>query len=817
MLHFILPIVLLVSSLANADPLRVRFNPTVTQVKFEPDWANWTFVNGASSYTTTMNGVTATVSSSTTFTGGYWAIVYRKFEAYLGERVAAEGISTGDKSGVPISLSLEGLSVGEHTLLSYHNSWDDIVETTPIDVSVNGEVVLSNVTQTIRQDNVWTSGSSYFKFNVSDPTETITIIYTPQSGTAATDKRLFLNGIEIDTGNMKEQASFPYPERQNKYIDADDGNIIMTWKPPTSGSSSAFSYTLYIGESPTTLNQVYSGAERTFNLNNVSSLKTYYWRVDVTAGETRETTTGMVWVFRSRVLAFPGAEGYGKWARGGRGGAVVKVTSLADSGVGSLRWALTQNPGPKTVIFDIGGVITLNSRIQLTEWDREITIAGQTAPGKGIAVTGWPIGISSSADIVFQHMRVRPGKVSGQTVDGMGLRGGNNCIMDRCSMGWGIDESFSSRDSFNITFQRSFISEPLNVAGHANYPPGTEHGFAASIGGDIGSFHHNLLAHAEGRSWSLAGGVDANAYFQGRLDIRNNVVYNFGDRTTDGGAHQVNFINNYYKPGPSSTRHYTMMAQYEDSLPGTQTYHCEGNMMFGLYNSSDTQWVESPEDQSNPSVPCWPKVTINPAPAYQKYYETSFFDGMVTTHAAADAYKIVLSDSGASSPVQDDHDARIVNETITNLPLYKGSVSGKIGIIDNEADVGGLESFPTTVRQANWDADNDGIADWWDGSTGGVKGWTAIDGYLAFMSDPHYFVKFGSSVSIPLSNLATGFANPKFTITGASKGLVAVIGTKAKYVPSKKSGIERLTLKIVDDEGTKWSRLIGVAIWDKFE
>ncbi|KAH8792749.1 hypothetical protein DL96DRAFT_1657033 [Flagelloscypha sp. PMI_526] len=127
MLQFILPLLLFFSTLANADPLRVRFNPIVTQVKHEPDRGNWAFVNGASSYTMTMSGVTATVSSSTTFIGSYWAIGYRKFEAYLGERVGAEGISTGDKSGVPISLSFEGLSTGGHTLLSYHNSWDVIV------------------------------------------------------------------------------------------------------------------------------------------------------------------------------------------------------------------------------------------------------------------------------------------------------------------------------------------------------------------------------------------------------------------------------------------------------------------------------------------------------------------------------------------------------------------------------------------------------------------------------------------------------------------------------------------------------------------
>lgn len=142
------------------------------------------------------------------------------------------------------------------------------------------------------------------------------------------------------------------------------------------------------------------------------------------------------------------------------------------------------------------------------------------------------------------------------------MQGSNHAIFDRCSMGWAIDESFSSRSAANITLQRSMISEPLNVAGHKNYPEGecpipveglpsvgslsllprfpllelvsssltgTKHGFAASISGDIGSFHHNLIAHAQGRSWSMAGGADANGEFSGRLDLRNNVVYNFGE------------------------------------------------------------------------------------------------------------------------------------------------------------------------------------------------------------------------------------------------------------------------------------------------
>lgn len=110
----------------------------------------------------------------------------------------------------------------------------------------------------------------------------------------------------------------------------------------------------------------------------------------------------------------------------------------------------------------------------------------------------------------------------------VGMRGSNFAIFDRCSISWTIDESFSSRDAYNITLQRTMISEPLNVAGHKNYPEGDQHGYAASIGGNSGTFHHNLLAHAEGRSWSMAGGADAAGSFNGKLSIVNNVVYNYG-------------------------------------------------------------------------------------------------------------------------------------------------------------------------------------------------------------------------------------------------------------------------------------------------
>src|SRR5699024_8867786 len=207
----------------------------------------------------------------------------------------------------------------------------------------------------------------------------------------------------------------------------------------------------------------------------------------------------------------------------------VYVTNLNDSGPGSLREAVTNNIGPRTIVFNVSGLITLKSRLNVTE--PYVTIAGQTAPGKGICIRRATFGVTGNDDII-RFIRVRLGKPN-VSYGGMGLTGNNFSIIDHCSISWTMDESFSSRNARNITLQRTLISEALNVAGHHNYPPGTAHGYAASIGGSIGSFHHNLLAHNYGRNWSLAGGVNGNGQYIGKLDIRNNVVYNWGTRATD--------------------------------------------------------------------------------------------------------------------------------------------------------------------------------------------------------------------------------------------------------------------------------------------
>ncbi|KAI1635479.1 pectate lyase [Biscogniauxia mediterranea] len=802
------------NTVSPSDAWRVRLNPAGLRVVEDPDWPVWTVETDVSSVSTVINGVTLTLSvpGDAVLDGSRYKLVQQAAVAGMGEKMIGEGITANTTDGKAVTLTLTGLTQGTHTLLTYHNAWDNIPSAAALSISVDGETVIANQTQTIRCNNMWDTGSSYVTFSVNETDQEVQIVYTPGS---SGDQRAFLNGFEFDTPDIDAEVGFPYPHHLDEHLDLQGAtNVTASWRAPKSTGSPT--YNAFLGTTNTTLESVATGL--TSSSTTFSGLNTddfYYWRVDVVSGNS--TSVGRIFTFRVAHLAFPGAEGWGRFARGGRGGKVVKVTSLEDTtDEGTLRYALTVATGPRTVVFDVGGVITTTSRMTVN--GKYITVAGQTAPGKGIAVQGWPIGLSGASDVIFRHMRVRPGKISGETVDGMGMAGSNHCVFDHCSVGWTIDESFSSRAAHNITLQRSMISEPLNVAGHKNYPNGTAHGFAASIGGDVGSFHHNLIAHAEGRSWSMAGGLDDAAAFAGRLDIRNNVVYNFGSRVTDGGAHQVNFVGNYYKPGPASDPDYDLRAQYEDQAEGSQTYYCAGNSMVNVFNETSTQQIDDGEGQAS-AIACWADISISPAPAYQKFAAAAFFEPHVATQGAAEAYKRVLSDSGCSQPAADEHDARIAAETRAGTYTYVGSASGQKGLIDDPADAGGLEDFPAAARDpAAWDADGDGIADWWDGETGG-DGYTPLEGYVNFMAEPHVFVAPSGTVEVGLAPLAAGFVSPSFVVSGATKGSVTVgdVGVVATYLAGAAAGIDYFRVAIEDSEGSLWERTVGVAIYDGAE
>lgn len=408
-----------------------------------------------------------------------------------------------------------------------------------------------------------------------------------------------------------------------------------------------------------------------------------------------------------RPLAFPTAEGYGRFAQGGRGGRVLAVTNLADSGPGTLRVAV-EAEGPRTVVFNVSGLITLESKLIIGKTNSNLTIAGQTAPGKGICLRKFNLGMMGASNVIIRYLRVRPGNLAGVTLDGMGMASSDNCIIDHCSISWSQDEAFSSRGARNITLQRTLVSEALNEAGHKKYPPGTQHGYAASIGGDIGSFHHNLLAHCAGRNWSLAGGLSKpDNHYAGRLDIRNNVVFNWKNRATDGGAHEVNFVNNYYKPGPATTWFTALNAQY-NSFPGSQRYFMAGNVMPGHFGVTNQEAGRKATTERGGRLP----------EDYSPWSDTPFFEPHVTTHSAEAAFVNVLADVGCNFPVLDEHDARVIAEVRSGLTKFKGGKTGLPGLPDSQDDVGGWENYPVVRRAANWDSDHDGMPDEWEKARG---------------------------------------------------------------------------------------------------
>ncbi len=471
----------------------------------------------------------------------------------------------------------------------------------------------------------------------------------------------------------------------------------------------------------------------------------------------------------SQLKAFPTAEGYGRVAKGGRGGRVIKVTNLNDAGPGSFRDALDQT-GPRTIIFDVSGVINLKSKLSITGTKNNgfVTIAGQTAPGKGICLHGWTFGMIGGSNVIVRHIRTRIGTSSGETMDGMGMASGDSAIFDHCSISWTIDEAFSSRGAKNITLQRTLISEALNEAGHNKYPAGKQHGFAASISGDKGSFHHNLLAHCAGRNWSLAGGLSKSPMeFAGRLDIRNNVVYNWRGRTTDGGAHQVNFVNNYYKPGPAVQIKVALNAQIEN-FPGTQSYYFTGNVMPGVFD-------ESSQDKGR-------KITyINRTESsvnWTVFVNKQFFEPYVTTQTAGAAYESVLLDVGCNRPMLDDHDKRIIQEVKNGTYTYKGSRTGYPGLIDNEKDCGGLENYPVIKRPADWDTDGDGMPNTWE-TARGLNPSNASDGNKTNLSTEGY-----TNLEMYLNELAGDFTTTtqKYNLTSSvAQGQGSVAPASGSY------------------------------------
>jgi hypothetical protein len=626
-----------------------------------------------------------------------------------------------------IEVVLQGLPAGQHTITTYHNLVGTAKASGAYRVSLVGGQQTATVTPSsglTHDDDVATAHLGF------DAPGNADVVIRIEAATKGEVDKVVLTGLVIDEADPQRQAVKPTPFDGDNHADADNGRVQFSWKP----SPTARSHRVYLSraksasEAAAALTASQPDAkllvgwtnEPRFSADVVDhdSLMHYAWRVDE-IGADNVATPGRTWSFRTRQRAFPGAEGYGRFAIGGRGGRVFIVTNLNDSGPGSLREAV-EATGPRTVVFEVGGLISL--RRPLTIRNPFITIAGQTAPGKGICTRNYTVGGFGSRDVIMRYVRIRVGDLANMSMDGTGLASCDHCIFDHLSISWGLDESISTRGAGNVTIQRTLVAEALL------HGPRFSGGYAGSLGGNVLSMHHNLLTHNAGRNWSLAGALDKAGRHTGRLDIRNNVVYNWQKRTNDGGAMQVQIVNNYYKPGPAS-KVFHILDPERNHVFGPQDYYVAGNIVEG-HVTADNDWGGIVEPKNE-------KLT-------EFVYRKPFFESYVTTHSAAEAYENVLADVGCNVPMLDDHDARCIRETRTGTTTYTGSLTKTPGVVNSQQDVGGIEDHPETRHPAGWDTDRDGMPDAWEKARGlnpndpadGAKdpdgdGYTSLEEYLA--------------------------------------------------------------------------------------
>jgi len=416
-------------------------------------------------------------------------------------------------------------------------------------------------------------------------------------------------------------------------------------------------------------------------------------------------------VAQTKLPAFPGAEGHGKYTTGGRGGQVIYVTNLNDdNNPGSLRYAVNQT-GPRMILFKVSGTIQLKSKLGITKGD--VTIAGQTAPGDGITLRDYPVDVSSS-NVIIRFMRFRMGDEAQQEGDALGGRFFKNIIVDHCSTSWSTDECTSFYVNENFTLQWCLVSESLRNSVHDK----GAHGYGGIWGGKNASFHHNLMASHDSRNPRLGESAGDAFALTDLVDLRNNVIYNWQGNSCYGGeAMNVNIVNCYYKPGPATTKKERIISIDKNKVAGTAVYdkwgkfYINGNVLEASVRATEDNWTYGVYNQFHSSygtVPDADKIAMRIA--------TPHNPGEVTTHTGQKAYEKVLAYVGASL-VRDTIDKRIIHEVSTGTATYMTGGNGSVnGIIDTQSAAGGwpvLNSLPAPI-----DTDADGMPDAWEDTKG---------------------------------------------------------------------------------------------------
>lgn len=436
----------------------------------------------------------------------------------------------------------------------------------------------------------------------------------------------------------------------------------------------------------------------------------------------------------AQIPAFPGAEGGGMFTTGGRGGKVLYVTSLADDGSkGTFRWALSQKY-PRTVLFNVSGIISLTKPLSVKYGN--LTIAGQSAPGDGICIKDNEVFFEAD-NVIVRFIRFRLGDlVKDHQPDAFGGRNAKNVIIDHCSSSWSVDECASFYSNQDFTMQWCIISESLNNSEHAK----GAHGYGGIWGGKNASFHHNLIAHHNSRNPRFnglrrAGLKYKNSQDEERVDFRNNVIYNWGDHSSYGGeSGTFNIVGNYFKAGPATNPKKTdiisnidMDENPEICPPGYGKYYINDNFVFGFPQVTKDNWEGVTMSKGVDEVKC--KVS-------EPYSCTP-----IAKQSAGVAYEKVLKLAGASLQ-RDIVDERVTNEVRTGTATFKGSLSGKFGLIDSQNDVGGWPEYKSTTALV--DSNNDGIPDGWlekkfpskNANDKNEAGYTLLEVYLNSLVQP---------------------------------------------------------------------------------
>ncbi|MFC1569360.1 pectate lyase [bacterium] len=389
-------------------------------------------------------------------------------------------------------------------------------------------------------------------------------------------------------------------------------------------------------------------------------------------------------------LAFPQAEGFGRFTTGGRGGKVLEITNLNDGGSGSLRAAIDEI-GPRTIVFRVSGTIALDTLLIIQNGD--LTIAGQTAPGDGICIKNYPVIIQAN-NIIIRYLRSRLGDEKKQEGDAISAVSHNDIMIDHCSFSWGNDEVATFRDNINTTVQWCIISESLHNSCHHKGP----HGYGGIWGGKGATFHHNLIAHNASRNPRMNGSRYHKKPKEEVVDFRNNVIYNWGFNSIYGGeAGNQNVVANYFKAGPG-TKKDSLKFRIAEPWDDQGKWYIAKNFVYGYPGISKDNW--SGGVQAEPDA--LKKIRVN------KPHEVV----EIATQSTEEAFEMVLNFVGAILPRRDTVDTRIVNEVRSGKATFGGLWGNGSGIIDSQAQVGGWPELNT--YHVPIDNDHDGIPDKWE-------------------------------------------------------------------------------------------------------